>query len=92
MPLDTVPSELKPAIERYDVELRNLNRVYPMAGSNTRHTRLEKFYVDQLRLLDGMNFDALSQPGKVDYLLLRDRLSREQRQLAAEARREEALR
>ena len=32
------------------------------------------------------NFDSLSQAGKVDYLLLRDRLLREQGQLANEAR------
>ena len=90
-PLDTGASELKPVIERYDVDLRNLNRIFPMAGSNTRHTRLEAFYAEQLRLLDGINFDALSQPGKVDYLLLRDRLTSEQRQLAAEARAEEEI-
>jgi hypothetical protein len=90
-PLDTGTSELRPVIERYDVELRDLNRVYPLAGSNTRHARLEKFYTEQLRLLDGMQFDALSQSGKVDYLLLRERLLREQKALAAEARQEEEI-
>ncbi len=89
--LDIGGSELKPVIERYDVDLRNLNRVFPMQGSTTRQTRLEKFYVDQLRLLDGMAFDALSQPGKVDYLLLRERLLREQRQVVEEGRREEEI-
>ncbi len=90
-PLDTGASELKPVIERYDVDLRNLNRVFAMAGSYTRHTRLENFYAEQLRLLDGINFDTLSQPGKVDYLLLRERLKREQAQLAGEARAEEEV-
>src|SRR5262249_50279680 len=70
-PLDTGTSELRPVIERYEVELRDLNRVFPLAGSNTRHTRLEKFYTEQRRLLDGIPFDSLSQPGRVDYLLLR---------------------
>lgn len=85
-PLDTGVSEIRPAIERYDVELRNLNRVFALPGSAVRHTRLTGFYADQLRLLEKINFDALSQPGKVDYLLLRDRLLREQKQLANEAR------
>jgi Bacterial protein of unknown function (DUF885) len=85
-PLDTGTSELRPVIERYDVELRNLNRVYSLAGSPTRQARLEGFYADQLRLLEGMRFDALSQPGKVDYLLLHARLEREKKQLANEAR------
>ena len=39
-----------------------------------------------MQLLEKVNFDGLSQPGKVDYLLLRERLWREQRQLANEAR------
>src|SRR5579872_2830039 len=43
-PLDTGTSELRPMIERFFVELRDLERVYPMAGSSTRHARLEKFY------------------------------------------------
>ena len=90
-PLDVGTSEVKAAIERYDVDLRNLNRVFPMQGSRTRHTRLENFYAEQLRLLESMNFDTLSQPGKVDYLLLRERLLREQRQVAAEARAEEEI-
>lgn len=85
-PLDTGTSEIRPVIERYEVELRNLNRVYALPGSSLRQSKLEKFYADQLQLLENVKFDGLSQPGKVDYLLLRERLWREQRQLAGEAR------
>ena len=85
-PLDTGTSEIRPVIERYEVELRNLNRVYALPGSSLRQSKLEKFYADQLQLLENVKFDGLSQPGKVDYLLLRERLWREQRQLASEAR------
>jgi len=85
-PLDTEISEIRPVIERYDVELRDLNRVYPLAGSALRRSKLEEFFNGQVQLLERVNFDALSQAGKVDYLLLRDRLRREQAQLATEAR------
>ncbi len=85
-PLDTGTSEIRPVIERYEVELRNLNRVYALPGSSLRQSKLEKFYADQLQLLESIKFDGMSQPGKVDYLLLRERLWREQRQLANEAR------
>ncbi|MGD0870837.1 MAG: DUF885 family protein [Bryobacteraceae bacterium] len=84
-PLDTGTSELRAAIERYGTDLRDLSRVYALPGSPVRQATLEGFYKEQLHLLDGMRFDALSQAGKVDYLLLRERLLREQRQLAAEA-------
>ena len=85
-PLDTGTSEIRPVIERYEVELRNLNRVYALPGSSLRQSKLEKFYADQLQLLENVKFDSLSQPGKVDYLLLRERLWREQRQLASGVR------
>jgi hypothetical protein len=87
-PLDTGASEVRPVIERYEVELRDLNRVYPLPGSVLRQAKLEKFYTDQLQLLDRIRFDAMSQSGKVDYLLLRSRLEREQKQIIAEGRRD----
>ncbi|MEI9970679.1 MAG: hypothetical protein WDO73_00765 [Ignavibacteriota bacterium] len=90
-PLDTGASELRPVIERYEVELRDLNRVFALPGSALRQSRLEKFYTDQLQLLERINFDAISQSGKVDYLLLRDRLLREQKQLATEAAQDAAI-
>jgi len=85
-PLDTGTSELRPVIERYDVELRDLNRVHALPGSALRHSKLDKFYTGQLQLLAKINFDVLSQSGKVDYFLLRDRLVREQKQLANDAK------
>ena len=85
-PLDFAASEIRPAIDRYEVDLRDLNRVYALPGSALRQTKLEKFHAGELQWLEKVNFDGLSQPGKVDYLLLRDRLLREQKQLAIEAR------
>ena len=90
-PLDTGASEMQPVIERYDVELRDLNRVYAVPGSGRRRSRLEKFYTEQLRLVENINFDALNQAGKIDYLLLQERLLDEQKQLAGETRQEEEI-
>jgi hypothetical protein len=85
-PLDIGASEMRPVIERYGTELRELNRVYALPGSATRQAKLEGFYAEQLRLLEAIRFDTISQSGKVDYLLLRNRLKHEQKQLAVEAR------
>jgi uncharacterized protein (DUF885 family) len=84
--LDTGTSELRPVIERYSVELRDVNRVYGIPGSPVRQAKLEAFYAGQLRLLEQFHFDALSQSGKVDYLLLNSRLQHEQKQIANDAR------
>jgi hypothetical protein len=82
---------MRPVIERYDVELRDLSRVYAVPGSGRRRSRLEKFYTEQLRLVENINFDALNQAGQIDYLLLHERLLDEQKQLAGEARQEEEI-
>jgi hypothetical protein len=78
-------------IERYDVDLSDLDRVYSLPGSVARHARLERFYSEQLHLVEAVNFDALSQAGKIDYLLLRGHLLHGQKQLAAESRKEEDI-
>ena len=89
--LDTGTSELRAMIERYDVDLSDLDRVYSLPGSIARHARLERFYSEQLHLVEAVNFDALSQAGRIDYLLLRGRLLHDQKQLAAESRKEEDI-
>ncbi len=90
-PLDTGASELRPAIERYAADLRDLERVYGVPGSATRRAKLEDFCETWLRLLKGVNFEVISQPGKIDYLLLYNRLLHERKQLAEEAKREADL-
>lgn len=90
-PLDVLDSEVRPIIERYEVELRNLNRIYATPGSSTRRAKLEKFFGDQGRLLEAVHYDALGREGKVDYLLLRDRLQAEEKQLSREAREEDEI-
>jgi uncharacterized protein (DUF885 family) len=85
-------SELRPLIERYSADNSTLNRYfgteYWSRGGRTaaqsspeRRTRMAKLYSEWQARLDTLDFDKLSQPGKIDYLLFRNRLSREQRQL-----------
>jgi hypothetical protein len=90
-PLDAMGSEIRPVIERYEVELRNFRRVYGIPGSSARRAKLGAFFEDQLRQLDAINFDALSQPGKVDYLLLRNLLQAQEKQLSREAREDDEI-
>jgi uncharacterized protein (DUF885 family) len=87
-------SELRPLIERYSADNVTLGRYFgtdfwSSAGGRTaalsspeRRARMAKLYADWQARLDAVDFDKLSQPGKIDYLLFRNRLGREQRQLA----------
>ena len=79
--LDNGKSELRPVIERYVADRGSLQRSYPVESSPARLARFKQFYTDWLSLLGKMNFDALSQDGKVDYVLFKFRLEHELKQL-----------
>jgi dipeptidyl aminopeptidase/acylaminoacyl peptidase/uncharacterized protein (DUF885 family) len=84
-------SEIRGVIERYGVDRGSLMRSLPPAGSPVRDARLRDFNTGWADNLEKLDFDGLSQDGKVDYLLLKNHLSHERRQLDIRAKeREEA--
>lgn len=81
---DSSISEMRPILEYYVVDRGSLQRSYPVASSPARRERFRKFYGDALERIRQLNFDAMSQAGKVDYVLFRNHLERELRQLDIE--------
>jgi uncharacterized protein (DUF885 family) len=74
-------SEMRATIERYTADRGSLTRSYPVATSTARRARFKKLYEEQLATLKTLDFDAMSQDGKVDYLLFKNHLEYELRQL-----------
>ncbi len=79
-------SELRGAIERYEVDRGSVLRSAPQAGSPLRDERLRGFTTQWLDQLGSVDFDRLSQDGKVDYLLLKNHLAHELRQVDIRSR------
>jgi len=79
-------SEMRAAIERYTVDRGSLQRSYPVAYSRSRRERFKKFYDEWLASLQSLDFDAMSQDGKIDYILFKNHLEYELRQLDIQAR------
>jgi hypothetical protein len=79
--LDAPASEMKSLIERYVADRGSLFRTYPVEISPARQSRFKQFYADWLTTLGKLNFDAMSQDGKVDYLLFKTHLDHEAQQL-----------
>ena len=77
-------SEMRPILESYVVDRGSLQRSYPVATSRARRERFRKFYSDALERIQKLNFDGMSQEGKVDYILFRTHLEHELRQLDIE--------
>jgi len=78
--------EMRSAIERYTVDRGSLTRSYPVAVSRARRERFKKFYSDWLASLQSLDFDSMSQDGKIDYLLFKNHLEYELRQLDIQSR------
>jgi len=67
-------SEMRVVLDRYRLDLAALNRRYPIDHSPARQARLDKFYDGWQARLRELDFDALSQEGRIDYILLRNRI------------------
>jgi uncharacterized protein (DUF885 family) len=70
-------SELRDLVERESADARDLRRRWPVEYSPARHAALGGFYRAWLDRLGEVGFDRLSQAGRVDYLLLRNRIGHE---------------
>ena len=79
--LDTYPSELQPAIERFESDVRSVERRYTLAVSPSRNARLRELYSGWLESLANWDFGKLSLEGKVDYVLFRNQVQYELRAL-----------
>jgi len=77
---------MRSAIERYTVDRGSLARSYPVAVSRARRERFKKFYSDWLASLQSLDFDSMSQDGKIDYILFKNHLEYELRQLDIQSR------
>ncbi|HXT62548.1 MAG TPA: DUF885 family protein, partial [Pyrinomonadaceae bacterium] len=81
---DVGKSEMRPIIEYYVADRGSLQRSFFINNSPARRERFRKFYSDALERIQKLNFDAMSEEGKVDYILFRNQLDHELRQLDIE--------
>jgi uncharacterized protein (DUF885 family) len=83
---DAASSEMRPVIQRYTSDLRDIERTYPIRISDTRQARLRRFFDEQQAALVQIDFDKLSQDGRIDYLLLRNHIERQRSESARTVR------
>ena len=63
-------SEMADVVTRFSEDLNSLQRRYDSPNSPAQRPRLRAFYTDWSSHLKSIDFDKLSQEGKVDYVLL----------------------
>ncbi|MDB5319421.1 MAG: X-Pro dipeptidyl-peptidase [Phycisphaerales bacterium] len=80
-PADGSVSVMRGVIDRYVADQWALLRCYSLTMSDARRERLGRFYAEQARALDAVDFAALDRAGRVDYLLLKKTIEFEVKQL-----------
>jgi len=81
---DPERSDLVRVVERFSQDRGVLNRRYSLP-SPTRRARMSTFLEEWGGLLDAMDYDALNVEGRIDWVLLRDRIRYEKGRLGVEA-------
>ncbi|MFN6964195.1 MAG: DUF885 family protein [Pyrinomonadaceae bacterium] len=76
------PSRLRGVIEKFEQDYGALNRWYSAPFSANRAERISRLYADELTVLARLNFDMLNTDEQVDYILFKNYLEHEQRELA----------
>ena len=73
-------------VTRYAADHGALRRFHPHTAAPGAQRALRAFFADSRAALGRVDFPALDQTGRVDYVLLRSRISRDERALALAAR------
>ncbi len=76
------PSRLRGVIEKFDEDIGILNRYYSAQTSPNRIARFKGLYEEKLQLLGSLSFDGLNHDEQMDYVLLRNHLERELKELS----------
>jgi uncharacterized protein (DUF885 family) len=71
-------------IREYQADQNNVSRFYDLPWSEARFERLERHYNEWRQKLKALEFDALDEQGRIDFLLLRNKLNSESADLRLE--------
>jgi len=89
--LGQAPADLGPLLERYRADLRSLRTFYDTPLSPNTERVMRRFYEAWRAALPHIDFNALPQEGRVDYILFRNKLDHELRQLDLNHKRAEEI-
>ena len=81
---DVSVSPMRQLIENYTADMENIGRYVSVDISPSRLERFESFLKESQRKLEQVDFGGLTPSGQIDYLLLRNRLKWQTRELAHE--------
>lgn len=85
--LTAAHSEMETAIERFQADRESLEHSFTISGFPRRQARTRQLLLGWLGTLANMDFDAMSPDGRIDYVVFKNYLDHELRQLDIDAKR-----
>ena len=76
------PSRLRGVIEKFSEDYGTLNRLNTAPTSPNRSTKFSELYAERLAYLAKLDFNLLNSDEQVDYLLFKNYLEHEQKELS----------
>jgi uncharacterized protein (DUF885 family) len=92
VPDEEPASRLRPMIEQFGEDLGALDRFYSAPFSSNRSERMARLYADELSALEHLRFESLSHDEQVDYILFRNYLDHQEKQLVSRQKQLEEMR
>ena len=86
-PVNRGTTDMAEFIRLYGVDYGSVGRFYELPWSDTRLDRMAKLIAEWQERLQTVDFDKLDQQGRIDWLLLRNKLTSESARLDLERRR-----
>jgi uncharacterized protein (DUF885 family) len=84
--LTSTRSAMRAVVERYEQDEGNLSRFYSILSSPARRDRMRQFHKEWLGRLGQVNFDSLGEADRIDYVLFKNHIQHELRQLDIRAK------
>ncbi len=78
-------NDFRDLLDRFSRDRETLQRQFPSKMEPKRISGMENFFKEWHRLLLEMDFNQMNRSGKVDYILFRQKLERDQQQFADDA-------
>jgi len=85
--IDPSYSEMRFMLEQYAMDRAALNRFYSIPVSSMRLERMKQFLKNQQKELERIDFEAMDQDGRIDYILFKNQLEYELRQITNQEKR-----
>lgn len=81
------PQLMPPVLQRFQLDYASLDKKYTVANGAAREAEMREFYQQWRKALDALPFDSYGVEDRIDFVMLRNRIDFELRELGAQTKR-----